>query len=265
MTGGDTQHTDNQVVNMDRKIVLIVSGMVFVSFLSITHQCNEGVCGSIVSKCMLTQSCKCEKTNVTCNRNCFYCLDDLYTECCSCVELCPKPNDTDTDLSKKSHVEDLPEPIPALFTVLTEEEDHKLRWISYTFPAHITIITANGKNEIKFSSVRTGIEDEDLEDQEVNCTVAYMSQCMSWNKCKSSCRSMGAASYRWFHDGCCECIGSTCINYGINESRCYQCPIEEDEVSEEEEEIIKTQKKSFDEKKFGKPDIKDSGKKTSKI
>lgn len=29
---------------------------------------------------------------------------------------------------------------------------------------------------------------------------------------------------RWFHDGCCECVGSTCLNYGINESRCTTCP-----------------------------------------
>lgn len=28
----------------------------------------------------------------------------------------------------------------------------------------------------------------------------------------------------WFHDGCCECVGSTCINYGINDSRCMKCP-----------------------------------------
>lgn len=29
-----------------------------------------------------------------------------------------------------------------------------------------------------------------------NCTVAYMSQCLSWNKCKTNCQSMGATSYR---------------------------------------------------------------------
>lgn len=63
----------------------------------------------------------------------------------------------------------------------------------------------------------------------INCTVAFMSSCMSWEKCKSNCRSMGSASYRWFHDGCCECIGETCINYGINESRCLKCPMVDDE------------------------------------
>lgn len=35
---------------------------------------------------------------------------------------------------------------------------------------------------------------------------------------------MGANSYRWFFDGCCECIGSTCLNNGIDESRCTACP-----------------------------------------
>lgn len=53
----------------------------------------------------------------------------------------------------------------------------------------------------------------------INCTVAYLTDCKSWNKCQAHCKSMGASSYRWFHDGCCECIGNTCIKYGINESR----------------------------------------------
>jgi hypothetical protein len=45
---------------------------------------------------------------------------------------------------------------------------------------------------------------------------------------------MGATSYRWFHDGCCECIGDTCINYGVNESRCHNCPIKTTKVIEDE-------------------------------
>ncbi|KAI5633191.1 twisted gastrulation (Tsg) protein conserved region domain-containing protein [Phthorimaea operculella] len=51
-----------------------------------------------------------------------------------------------------------------------------------------------------------------------------MSQCMSCDKCRASCRSMGATSIRWFHDGCCECVGDKCLFYGINESRCLACP-----------------------------------------
>lgn len=47
--------------------------------------------------------------------------------------------------------------------------------------------------------------------------------------------------FRWFHDGCCECVGSTCINYGINDSRCTFCPepdeseLDLDELLEEDE------------------------------
>lgn len=39
--------------------------------------------------------------------------------------------------------------------------------------------------------------------------------------------------FSWFHDGCCECVGSTCINYGINESRCVECPESKDDDLEE--------------------------------
>lgn len=58
-----------------------------------------------------------------------------------------------------------------------------------------------------------------IEQVTVNCTVMYVSQCMSGSKCKATCISTGAAAYRWFFDGCCECVGSSCINYGVNESR----------------------------------------------
>lgn len=68
-----------------------------------------------------------------------------------------------------------------------------------------------------------------------NCTVVYMSQCLSWNKCRTNCQSMGSTSYRWFHDGCCECIGSMCLNYGINESRCDSCPDNGDDNDEEDQ------------------------------
>lgn len=47
--------------------------------------CNEQVCASVVSKCMLTASCKCDLKNCSCCKECFNCLSYLYTECCSCV------------------------------------------------------------------------------------------------------------------------------------------------------------------------------------
>lgn len=45
---------------------------------------------------------------------------------------------------------------------------------------------------------------------------------------------------RWFFDGCCECVGSTCINYGVNESRCRNCPeSKEDDFDDEADEDMK--------------------------
>lgn len=53
----------------------------------------------------------------------------------------------------------------------------------------------------------------------LNCTVAFVLECISWSKCRTNCLSMGASSFRWFHNGCCECIGDTCINYGLSEAK----------------------------------------------
>ncbi|BET00379.1 Twisted gastrulation (Tsg) protein conserved region [Nesidiocoris tenuis] len=200
--------------------------------------CNEAVCASIVSKCMITQSCKCDLKNCSCCKECFNCLNHLYSECCSCVEMCPKPNYTVSALSRKSHVEDLPEAIPNLFQALTAEPDGQQRWLTVTFPIDLDIahIKPHQKPDVKYALQNNVQEVDPMKDVvTLNCTVAYMSQCMSWNKCKGSCQSMGAASYRWFHDGCCQCIGDRCINYGINESRCLDCPPPQESVANEDE------------------------------
>lgn len=199
--------------------------------------CNEAICASVVSKCMLTQSCKCDLVTCTCCKECFSCLSYLYDECCSCVDLCPKPNITDNPLSKRSHVGEFDEPVPALFQALTTEPDPHERWITVTFPVDFNVSLFGSKSDkemIYHMRTATSNHDEELHPLKpdvmtVNCTVAFMSQCTSWNKCQASCQSMGASSYRWFHDGCCECIGETCINYGINESRCMHCPADKED------------------------------------
>lgn len=180
----------------------------------------------------------------------------------SVPDLCPKPNITDNPLSKKSHVEDFSEPMPGLFQALTAEPDPHERWLTFTFPVDfdMSLFTPKHEKEMKyhmrayrdlhglpvpcetlFSAILSRgrfLLAETTEEEvhplkpnvmTVNCTVAFMAQCNSWNKCRASCQSMGATSYRWFHDGCCECIGDTCINYGINESRCIHCPLDKEE------------------------------------
>merc|ERR1711997_374438 len=117
-------------------VTTLLAGLVLLT--STVLACNEAVCASIVSKCMLLQSCKCElQPDCTCCKKCFECLDYLYSECCSCVDMCPKPNVTIHQLSKKSHVEDLEDNIPTLFQALTDQEDAQNRWSIVTFPIDI--------------------------------------------------------------------------------------------------------------------------------
>ncbi|KAJ3660483.1 hypothetical protein Zmor_004931 [Zophobas morio] len=205
------------------------------------HTCNEAVCGSIVSKCLLTQSCKCDLKNCTCCKDCFSCLSYLYDECCSCVDMCPKSHEiNESPLSKKSHVEDFMEPVPGLFDVLTQYPDPEMRWNSTTFPIDIDASHYGTKREIKIHMQSAEQEVAPIKSNIItlNCTVAFLKGCMNWVKCKTSCQTMGSSSYRWFHDGCCECIGQNCINYGINESRCRECSLNDlsDEVEEDVDE-----------------------------
>eukprot|EP00092_Neocalanus_flemingeri_P022856 GFUD01024782.1.p1 GENE.GFUD01024782.1~~GFUD01024782.1.p1 ORF type:complete len:257 (+),score=88.92 GFUD01024782.1:170-940(+) len=224
--------------------LIVLVTVCLVTLVSITTACNEAVCASIVSKCMLLQSCKCElHPDCTCCKKCFECLDYLYSECCSCVDMCPKPNVTIHELSRKSHVEELDENIPTLFQALTDQEDVQNRWSIVTFPIDIDMTAFQPINKKTVTMDSSKLSQSTIPDSSlvtVNCTVAYMSQCMSWNKCKASCTSMGASSYRWFHDGCCECVGNQCINYGINQSRCEDCPVLEDdeEITDEEMEML---------------------------
>lgn len=223
-----------------------------------TSGCDEAICASLVSKCLLLKSCECnmmDKANCTCCKDCHRCLARLYTECCSCVGMCPEQSSEDS-WTKTSSVELLTDPIPDLFNVLTEEEDPYLRWTTYTYPAHLDLLYFQPEgSELQFGlETPVGNTDNHAEEDDtrphirhgrhrliidssssaMNCTVAYMSQCMSINKCKVGCQSMGAARYRWFHEhGCCECIGSTCLDYGKGEALCMHCPPEEEEKEED--------------------------------
>jgi len=170
-------------------------------------------------------------------------------------------------LKLMSQVGDLTEPIPDLFNILMEDKnDAQARWNSFTYPIDIPLETLEESQAGDLPS-KSGILEEsgkfqdggvnlDLEDHKevqpvlldihgramitVNCTVAYMAECsMPLNKCKKTCHSMGSSYFRWFHDGCCECIGKSCTNYGIDESRCANCA--HDEMDTDVETIVENE------------------------
>lgn len=150
----------------ERKIltVILLTSFTFLLMAKFTFSCNQMLCASVVSKCMLTQSCKCDLKNCTCCRDCYQCLSWLWQECCSCVgelhsssvwhffwrnsilDLCPKPSDTKNPLSKQSHYEEL-EGIPGLFNALLEDPDDD-KWSVFTFPVDYdtSLYGANSKD-----------------------------------------------------------------------------------------------------------------------
>lgn len=57
--------------------------------------------------------------------------------------------------------------------------------------------------------------------EDLGCVVAFINKQLSMSQCRKYCRSMGASSFRWFHDeGCCECVGKSCYLYGVAEPKC---------------------------------------------
>lgn len=126
--------------------------LLIISNLFVVNCCNKSLCGSIVSKCLLTKECKCEeeKFNARCYKECFTCLDELFQDCCSCFEFCPKIKVSTNNLNEISHVEHLDDPKPELFDVLTEENDKLGRWTSVNFPVELTFETADSKKKVKF-------------------------------------------------------------------------------------------------------------------
>ena len=146
---------------------------------------------------------------------------------------------------------EFPEAVPSLWSALTDGDDDqdgsRSRWTKFTYPVDIPtsqLTPYQQKQQHKINKVNAVSQQQ--ENQSVspnplivtlNCTVTYLRQCMAENKCEKSCQSMGASSYRWFQDGCCECVGHNCINYGINDSRCLDCSYEDDDDNPNEDEL----------------------------
>lgn len=192
---------------MTRAIIILVSvSVAFLLFLTAATACPRTTCAPTISKCQLVDACRCEaKLNYTCYKTCSHCLGDLYSECCSCVDICPKEDEHDKSL--ESHVKLFETVNDDLFDLFADEGDPSDRWHVQTVP----ITTSNSTTPM-------------------NCTMAFIASCVDMYKCESSCMSMGASGYRWFHIGCCECVGKYCLNFGINQIRCRNCPEESDQV-----------------------------------
>lgn len=120
------------------------------------------------------------------------------------------------------------------FVVLTETDDILGRWsvdttaTSGVFVNHPEL----GRIEVAYrrawpdeSGVNStkhmkAIISHDTHLKKLPCIAAFINSHLSMAKCKQYCVAMGASHFRWFHDGCCECVGKYCLNYGVDEPRC---------------------------------------------
>lgn len=194
--------------------------------------CNEAICASLVSKCLLVKACECDmsnKKNCSCCSQCSKCLAKRYPYCCSCLGLCDSLSSHDSYLNTSS-VEELSDPIPDLFGMLTGEEnmastDKDSLWTVYRYPALESLMQLHQQQQKMMSAPLSEAAIASMSAQALNCTVAYVNQCTSLRGCKEMCKSMGAAKLRWFHEhGCCQCVDSGCYDYGRSWPLCSRCP-----------------------------------------
>uniref|UniRef100_A0A0M3IQI8 Protein twisted gastrulation n=2 Tax=Ascaris TaxID=6251 RepID=A0A0M3IQI8_ASCLU len=187
--------------------------------------CSETECGPRVSKCMLLKACNCSITrenilnnSCTCCTECIQCLDKQYTQCCSCFGLCNPDKEAPR---MNSYVDKFDQDEEDLIVFDKVAAVNKLG-TTYRFPVlqeHQADLR-EGKEIKKLRDVKGG----------TNCTVVYLDKCISHEQCSRQCLILGASMLRWFHTGCCECIGHTCLPYGSNTPRCKYCTDFDDDV-----------------------------------
>lgn len=212
-------------------VIVIIICQPFLLFASISSQsanneerrhCDKNFCDSIVTKCSITNRCSCNfRNDASCAKDCIDCLEEKFGKCCACVDLCPSLKDD----SHSSHVGDINKNITDedLFNVLTETDDIHGRWSVLTSTTGLELSHPEyGQIEIAFrvQDINKTIISYDDSLEKKKCILAFINKHLNMNQCKRYCTSMGASFFRWFHDGCCECVGKFCLNYGIDQPKC---------------------------------------------
>ncbi|KAM4709926.1 twisted gastrulation protein homolog 1-A-like [Discoglossus pictus] len=187
--------------------------------------CNKALCASDVSKCLLQELCQCHVKGGSCPccQECMLCLDTLWEQCCDCVGLCKEDKGRRRQASQRSSLMELPFSVPSLFRALSgvQEEDSAAGWSAHSLPVSEELTQHTHKDHILLGT------HSDVTPSSVNvstpCTVLYFNACMSMKHCRQSCEAVGSSAYRWFHNGCCQCVGPDCHGYGSKEPACQKC------------------------------------------
>ena len=84
--------------------LLIIFGTIvtLLETTNLTNACNEALCGSVVTKCILKDTCNCDLSTCSCCKECYVCLGDLFTTCCSCFGKWKNYSDTIRNIKTKN-------------------------------------------------------------------------------------------------------------------------------------------------------------------
>ncbi|XP_058876544.1 twisted gastrulation protein homolog 1-like [Acipenser ruthenus] len=190
--------------------------------------CNKALCASDVSKCFLQELCQCRVngTRCPCCEECQLCLGAVWDQCCHCVGLCKvaHPSSPSLPASSRSSAHDLPSPSPSLFRALASLSDSQAAWTVQSVPLsqelhhhrnqHQThVLLGANRDPVALAPTNASAE----------CSVLFFHDCLSLRGCLRGCESVGAPRSRWFHSGCCQCIGPDCLAYGVPHPACKSC------------------------------------------
>lgn len=137
----------------------------------------------------------------------------IYLDLCPAVE-----NDIDS-----SHVGDTSHSDEQFFEIMTEDDDIHGRWRMMNPTSELQVShPEKGKMDFTYraNEDNSSVISHDGNLRKLKCTVAFINKHLSLTKCKRSCTTLGASYFRWFNDGCCECIGKYCLNYGLDKPHC---------------------------------------------
>ncbi|XP_063310968.1 twisted gastrulation protein homolog 1-A-like [Pelobates fuscus] len=206
--------------------VLLVFVVVCCSVIPSVIGCNKALCASDVSKCLLQELCQCQmkEGRCPCCQECSLCLGSVWDQCCDCVGLCSEDKKARRHSARRSSLEELPVPVPSLFRALSgvQEGDPSLGWSAHSLTVSEEFTQKSHMDHILLGDDSV-VPSPPLVNMSGLCTALYFNTCMSMRHCHQSCESVGSSRYRWFHNGCCQCIGPDCYGYGSKEPLCLQC------------------------------------------
>lgn len=147
----------------------------------VKSECNQYECSSIVSKCLLLGSCKCQPNDSECFQHCVACMSTMFHDCCDCLNMCPKIISND-ELPMKSQIGHFMG-IPELFNMVINY-DGVHDWTSIQMPIEDSLKEIIPNTIVDQKAV---LEKLSISSRK-NCSILYLRNCVTEVKCITYCQ-----------------------------------------------------------------------------